>query len=187
MVKENTNYTEELVALLAKKMGIDVSKYEMSELIMGMSVELEHGSQNAETDITGDNPEETLKIVLAHLNEIPDYYTRLNKMEKEVGSVKTKDSGNDNDADEEGKKTVSENTSKRFRELCGIIESVEKKQLKNINYQERTKNILKEEIDPNKFKIIKFRNDGLGKKQSDEEVFLYKMQKSESQDNLESK
>jgi hypothetical protein len=41
-----------------------------------MDVELEHGTQDADTDVTGDDPLMTGKIALAHLRELPDYYTR---------------------------------------------------------------------------------------------------------------
>jgi hypothetical protein len=34
-----------------------------------------------ETNVTNDDLEATAKIAWAHLKEIPDYYTRLNKME----------------------------------------------------------------------------------------------------------
>jgi len=47
-------------------------------------VELEHGLCDAKTNVTGDDPLLTGKIALAHLNEFPDYYTRLDKMEKEA-------------------------------------------------------------------------------------------------------
>ena len=44
----------------------------------------EHGTDNSRTNVTGDDPFITGKIALAHLNEFPDYYTRLEKMEKEA-------------------------------------------------------------------------------------------------------
>ena len=53
------------------------------DLKMGMDVELEHGTVNLNTNVTDDNPLTTGKIALAHLNEFPDYYTRLKKMEKQ--------------------------------------------------------------------------------------------------------
>ena len=49
-----------------------------------MDVELEHGSINQLTNVTNDDPILTGKIALAHLNEFPDYYIRLGKMEKEA-------------------------------------------------------------------------------------------------------
>ncbi|MDD4171965.1 MAG: hypothetical protein PHQ94_06975, partial [Syntrophomonas sp.] len=51
---------------------------------MGMDVELEHGLQDPATNVTNDDSLTTGKIALAHLNEFPDYYTRLEKMEKEA-------------------------------------------------------------------------------------------------------
>ena len=51
---------------------------------MGMDVELEHGTVDPNTNVTNDDPLTTAKIALAHLNEFPDYYTRLEKMEVEA-------------------------------------------------------------------------------------------------------
>lgn len=178
--KEKVNdYTKKLIILLAKKMEHDISKYNMDELCKGMVVELEHGTANEKTNVTSDDPEQTFRLVLAHMEELPDYYTRLEKMEKEAGSVKTK-KVEEKDDDEELKKEkggLSENAIKRYKELCGLNENKEKRQLKNQIYQEREKKLLKEEVDPKKFDIIKFTNDGLGKKSSDEEIDLYKMEK----------
>jgi len=50
---------------------------------MGLDVELEHGLVDSHTNVNND-PIRTQKIALAHLNEFPDYYTRLGKMEKEA-------------------------------------------------------------------------------------------------------
>jgi len=49
-----------------------------------MEVELEHGTIRALTNVSNDFLLTTGKIALAHLIEIPDYYTRLLKMEKEA-------------------------------------------------------------------------------------------------------
>ena len=50
----------------------------------GLDVELEHGTIDLHTNVTNDDSMMTGKIALAHLNEFPDYYTRLAKMEKEA-------------------------------------------------------------------------------------------------------
>ena len=42
------------------------------------------GHTTPATDVTGDDPIVTAKIALAHLNEFPDYYTRLEAMEEEA-------------------------------------------------------------------------------------------------------
>ena len=49
-----------------------------------MDVELEHGLHDPATNVTDDDPLVTGKIALAHLNEFPDYYTRLERMEEEA-------------------------------------------------------------------------------------------------------
>ena len=45
-----------------------------------MNVELEHGFKG-DWNVTNSDPIATAKIALAHLDELPDYYTRLKKME----------------------------------------------------------------------------------------------------------
>ena len=62
-------------------MDIDFSMIDDEEFLMGLNVELEHGKMDPETDVTGDDEILTAKIVLAHLREFPDYYTRLEDLE----------------------------------------------------------------------------------------------------------
>jgi Protein of unknown function (DUF5661) len=52
---------------------------------MGLNVELEHGKRDSSTNVTQDDEVLTGKIALVHLNEFPDYYTRLQKMETKAG------------------------------------------------------------------------------------------------------
>jgi len=54
------------------------------QLRKGMQVEREHGLHDLLTNVTDDDPLVTAKIALAHLNEFPDYYTRLERMEQEA-------------------------------------------------------------------------------------------------------
>ena len=51
---------------------------------MGLEVELEHGRKDPTTNVTDDDEVTTGKIARAHLNEFPDYYTRLAEMEAEA-------------------------------------------------------------------------------------------------------
>ncbi len=51
---------------------------------MGPDVELEHGRRDPATNVSDDDELTTGKIAWAHLNEFPDYYTRLEKMETEA-------------------------------------------------------------------------------------------------------
>ena len=79
-------FTKEEAKVIGEKVGIDFSQYDLEEFRMGLAVELEHGSSDPETNVTDDDELKTAKITWAHLKEIPDYYTRLLKMEKEADS-----------------------------------------------------------------------------------------------------
>jgi hypothetical protein len=82
----HTGFTAEEARRVGVQIGIDwsTSPFDVEQFRMGMDVELEHGLHDAATDVTGDDPVITGKIALAHLNEFPDYYTRLERMEEEA-------------------------------------------------------------------------------------------------------
>jgi hypothetical protein len=82
MTKEN--FTAEEAKQIGDELKIDWSKFDVEQFRMGMDVELEHGTVDRHTNVTNDDPLMTGKIALAHLNEFADYYTRLDKMEKEA-------------------------------------------------------------------------------------------------------
>ena len=83
-MSEKKIFTAEQAEEIGKKLGIDWSKWDVEQFRMGMDVELEHGTVDPNTNVTDDDPLMTGKIALAHLNEFPDYYTRLDKLEKEA-------------------------------------------------------------------------------------------------------
>ena len=82
----HTGFTAEEARRVGEQIGIDwsTSPFDVEQFRMGMDVELEHGLHDAATNVTGDDPVITGKIALAHLNEFPDYYTRLERMEEEA-------------------------------------------------------------------------------------------------------
>jgi Protein of unknown function (DUF5661) len=51
---------------------------------MGLAVEFEHGRRDPATNVSDDDEVTTGEIARAHLNEFPDYYTRLVAMEAEA-------------------------------------------------------------------------------------------------------
>ena len=75
---------------IGDKLGVDWTKYDLDQLTMGINVELEHGTKAGKWNVTNDDPESTIKIALAHLTEIANYYTLLDKMEKDskLGALK---------------------------------------------------------------------------------------------------
>jgi hypothetical protein len=76
--------TTEEAKLTGKRLGITWDKFNTEQFRMGMEVELEHGTIRKLTNVSNDHLLTTGKIALAHLFEIPDYYTRLLKMEKDA-------------------------------------------------------------------------------------------------------
>lgn len=69
---------------IGNKLGVDWSRFDVEQYRIGLDVELEHGLVDPHTNVTNGDPMMTGKIALAHLNEFPDYYTRLEKMEREA-------------------------------------------------------------------------------------------------------
>ncbi len=54
--------------------GQPITKYDLQQILMGIKIEQEHTT----------NKMTALEITTDHLEEIPDYYTRLEKMEKDA-------------------------------------------------------------------------------------------------------
>ncbi|MFA5602556.1 MAG: DUF5661 family protein [Bacilli bacterium] len=80
------SFNEKEARIIANELGIDFNKqkFDLEQFRKGLDVELEHGKIDLNTNVSFDKPIITGKIALAHLNEFPDYYTRLEKMEKEA-------------------------------------------------------------------------------------------------------
>ncbi len=76
-------FTAQEAEEIGSSIGVDWSEYDVEEFRMGLSVELEHGSHDMQTNVTNDDLTMTAKIAFAHMKEIPDYYARLKKMEDE--------------------------------------------------------------------------------------------------------
>jgi hypothetical protein len=85
-MSEERVFTEEQAKSVGAQIGVDWehAPFDVEQFRAGMDVELEHGSHDPPTDVTGNDPILTGKIALAHLNEFPDYYTRLEAMEEEA-------------------------------------------------------------------------------------------------------
>ncbi len=85
------NFTTEQAREIGEKLGIDWTRFDVEQFRMGLDVELEHGLHDPSTNVTGNDPIMTGKIALAHLNEFADYYTRLERMEREAEQEGGKD------------------------------------------------------------------------------------------------
>ena len=79
-------FTVEEARRVGEEIGIDwdSAPFDVEQFRLGMDVELEHGLHDIMTNVTDDDPVVTGKIALAHLNEFPDYYSRLELMEDQA-------------------------------------------------------------------------------------------------------
>jgi hypothetical protein len=80
------SFTTDEARRVGEEIGIDwgSAPFDVEQFRIGMDVELEHGLHDPLTNVTDSDPVVTGKIALAHLNEFPDYYTRLARMEDEA-------------------------------------------------------------------------------------------------------
>jgi hypothetical protein len=69
--KGDSGFSKEEAIKIADKLGINLDKIPLSELLSGLKEELEH------RDITDGDPIMTGKIAYAHLKEDPHYYSKL--------------------------------------------------------------------------------------------------------------
>lgn len=78
--------TTEEAQRVAAALRVDFAAVEFTEaeFLAGLHRELQHGRVDPDTNVTDDDLVVTGKIVLAHLQEIPDYYTRLAVMRAEA-------------------------------------------------------------------------------------------------------
>lgn len=75
-------------AIIQKEVGAEAREISLDEFRRGLEVELEHGLQFPDANVTNNHPILTGQIVLAHLKEMLDYYVRLDVAELEGDLLK---------------------------------------------------------------------------------------------------
>ena len=77
-------FTEMQTRAIAALIGLDLNgaAFDVDMFRRGLDVELEHGRHDPQTNVTDDDPLITGKIAWAHLKELPDYYDRLEILER---------------------------------------------------------------------------------------------------------
>lgn len=130
---------------IAKKHKLSIGEIE-AQIEMGKKVEMEHVS----------DVKLAKEIAMDHLEEIPDYYTRLTKMEKEAKKDLTSE-------------------AKRFMSLAGIKEG-NKKFITNESFQENVEESKNEDDD---FIIFEFEQTEVDPGEDDE---LYKIKMNKKDD-----
>jgi Protein of unknown function (DUF5661) len=97
-IRDWTSLTEAAVPveeaqILQTSVGAEATQVTVDEFRRGLEVELEHGLQFPDANVTNNHPLLTGKIVLAHLKETLDYYLRLEVAELEGDMLKALSEG----------------------------------------------------------------------------------------------
>lgn len=80
---------------LQRIVGAEALQIPLASFQQGLEVELEHGLTFTDANVTNNHPVLTGRIVLAHLKEMLDYYSRLEVAELEGDMLKASLAGND--------------------------------------------------------------------------------------------
>mgnify|MGYP001016177420 CR=1 FL=1 len=86
--------SEEEAAKILKIVNVEKMKIPLEDFLIGLEVELEHGTRFKDANVTNNHPLLTGKIVLAHLKETMDYYRRIDVAEIEGDLLKAILEGN---------------------------------------------------------------------------------------------
>lgn len=77
-------WTKEEVQMAGQHLGINLSKYDYNEVMLGMKIESKHGSQYGnDVNVTGDQAEPTLKLVIGNLRSNNHYYSQMQQLENQ--------------------------------------------------------------------------------------------------------
>lgn len=107
--------------VIRRIIGDEALEIPLLEFKLGLEIELEHGTQFPEANVSSNHPIATGRIVLAHLKESLDYYLRLACMELEMelaSAIADKD---------------SERVIVKRRELAAAREALEKRILEKLS------------------------------------------------------
>lgn len=74
-------FTNKTAQRIGACIGVDFNEVDLNQFRIGLAVELEHGLDDPQTNVTNDDLYMTGKIAWAHLKELPDYYARLANIE----------------------------------------------------------------------------------------------------------
>ncbi len=113
---------------VAQRAGLDISKFDRSEIVSGFKVEREHdGKMGKDTDVVRSDAD-VLKIALAHLREDPKYYSKLGrcgiKGESAINEAAKKDSKKEPKKESKAKKDASSNRVKCMNDMVAHLKKV---------------------------------------------------------------
>lgn len=79
---ESATFTKDAAKEIGDSLSVDWNKVDLEQFRMGLEVESEH-DDGSKLDVVK-SKKDLGKIVLAHLKELPDYYTKLAKIEEDA-------------------------------------------------------------------------------------------------------
>ena len=83
-MKKRKQISTEAARRVGESLHIDWEQVDLEEFRQGLMGNHKPGAIDPETGLTYDSVLLTAKIVLAHMEEFPDYFTRLAKLKEEV-------------------------------------------------------------------------------------------------------
>ncbi|MEE4238537.1 MAG: DUF5661 family protein [Anderseniella sp.] len=89
----DTTVEDEEAKIIQEIVGAEALQIPTAWFQQGLEIELEHGMQFPDANVTNNHPILTGKIVLAHLKEMLDYYLRLEVAELEGDLLKASQKG----------------------------------------------------------------------------------------------
>lgn len=92
--KSDGKVSTEEARIILNALNTGGMKVDLEDFRVGLEVELEHGTRFKDANVTNNHPVLTGKIVLAHFEEMLDYYQRLEVAEVEGDIFKALLSGN---------------------------------------------------------------------------------------------
>lgn len=81
-ITESKKFTSDEAREIGDSLGVDWSKVDLEQFRIGLGVEEEH-NDGTKLDVVK-SKKDLGRIALAHIKEIPNYYTKLKKMEEEA-------------------------------------------------------------------------------------------------------
>ena len=69
-------FNDNEILRIARLLNVNFSNFSFEDFKRGINIELEHGLENIQTNVTNNDLLKTAKIALAHLNEYPNYYNK---------------------------------------------------------------------------------------------------------------
>jgi hypothetical protein len=80
--EEKKTFTKDQAEKIGNSLSVDWNKIDIEQFRMGLEVESEH-NDGGKLDVVK-SEKDLGKIALAHLKELPDYYTKLKTMEEDA-------------------------------------------------------------------------------------------------------